>query len=139
MYIKSIATLKTLDIKHRKESFFLTYFEAFYCFSYVLAYLPKRLQCSGSMRASLLFVAIRAKITVVSGVAMEKKSRHIGQICMISILIFANVLSKLKIIHVHIVQFSVTSVTAIVKVSQSLELCICYKKCQFFFINGKIA
>ena len=52
MYIKSIATLKTL---YRKESFFSTYFEAFYYSSYVLAYLSKRLQCSGSMRASLLF------------------------------------------------------------------------------------
>jgi hypothetical protein len=69
---------KKTKYKAQKRKLFLTYFEAFYCFSYVLAYLPKRLQCSGSMRASLLFVAIRAKITVVSGVAMEKKSRHIG-------------------------------------------------------------
>ena len=105
MYIKSIATLKTLYRKEKKafSQRTLNFFTIL-----PMSLLTSLRDCSGSMRASLLFFCNSCKN--YSGVAIEKKSRHIGQICMISILTFANVLSKLNIIHAY---FSVTSVTAI--------------------------
>lgn len=60
-----------------------------------------------------------------SGVVIEKKVSSYWldtYICMISILTFANVLSKLPKYNSCTVYFFVTSVTAIVKVTQSLEL-----------------